>query len=274
MTTRSTKSPSRIARADDDEGVSAGFFFRHRRVIGGATAFAVAFSYVAANAVWYQPHAHGGAFFATRPHNPLPEQDEDGARAETIIRLEPGPAQAARQPARQAQTPSGGAAPADPVAVQPARPKGDPVVEKVQRILSGLNLYEGDIDGLNGPRTRAAIEKYRRVVGLDASSEIDERLLVQLGAAPREAAAPPTPRQSPGTDMIQTSSAVPAQDPTIMRIQAGLKAFGNEAIEIDGVVGSRTRAALREFQALFGLPETGEPDAAVYAKMREIGLAN
>ena len=27
-------------------------------------------------------------------------------------------------------------------------------------------------------------------------------------------------------------------------------------------------------QALFGLPETGEPDATVYAKMREIGLTN
>ena len=59
-----------------------------------------------------------------------------------------------------------------------------------------------------------------------------------------------------------------------MKIQAGLKAFGNDGIEIDGVIGARTKAAIREFQALFGLPETGEPDPAVYAKMREIGLTN
>ncbi|TGR62427.1 peptidoglycan-binding protein, partial [Mesorhizobium sp. M2D.F.Ca.ET.223.01.1.1] len=32
--------------------------------------------------------------------------------------------------------------------------------------------------------------------------------------------------------------------------------------------------AIKEFQALFGLPETGEPDEAVYVKMREIGLTN
>ena len=59
-----------------------------------------------------------------------------------------------------------------------------------------------------------------------------------------------------------------------MRIQAGLKAFGNDDIEIDGVVGAKTRSAIQEFQALFGLPETGDPDPAVDAKMQEIGLTN
>lgn len=71
-------------------------------------------------------------------------------------------------------------------------------------------------------------------------------------------------------------SAAPAQseDARILRIQAGLKAFGNDDMKLDGVVGARTRAAIKEFQSLFGLPETGEPDEAVYAKMREIGLTN
>lgn len=84
------------------------------------------------------------------------------------------------------------------------------------------------------------------------------------------------PERSPGTDLIETASAVPVAatqgDPVVKRIQAGLKAFGNDGIEIDGVVGSRTRSAILEFQSLFGLPETGEPDSALYAKMREIGL--
>lgn len=62
--------------------------------------------------------------------------------------------------------------------------------------------------------------------------------------------------------------------PAIVRVQAGLRAFGNEAIEIDGMVGERTRAAIREFQSLFGLPVTGQPDAALLAKMTEIGLVN
>jgi len=57
-------------------------------------------------------------------------------------------------------------------------------------------------------------------------------------------------------------------------VQAGLRAFGNDGIELDGVVGGRTRSAIREFQSLFGLPETGEADEATYTKMREIGLAD
>ena len=60
----------------------------------------------------------------------------------------------------------------------------------------------------------------------------------------------------------------------IQRIQAGLKAFGNDGIEIDGVVGPRTRAAILEFQSLFGLPETGEATQETLAKMREIGLTD
>ncbi len=63
-------------------------------------------------------------------------------------------------------------------------------------------------------------------------------------------------------------------DPMVQKIQAGLKAFGNDGMEIDGVIGAKTRAAIREFQSLFGLPVTGEPDQKLYAKMREIGLTN
>lgn len=276
MASRSTRSPRR-RHADDDldheSGGVAAFLVRHRGLVGGVTAFAVAFSYVAANAVWYQPHAHGGAFFATRPLGSAAQPDGGaGARGETIIRLEREPAQEARPPAGRQEAvmrPPQQEAAGTPA---PAVPKGDPTVEKVQRILGGLNLYAGEIDGLNGPQTRAAIETYRKMVGLDASTEIDDQLLAQLGAAPR-ALAPAQPQAAPAMDMIQTSSA-PRGDPTIMRIQAGLKAFGNEGIEIDGIVGSRTRMALREFQSLFGLPETGEPDAGVYAKMREIGLTD
>jgi peptidoglycan hydrolase-like protein with peptidoglycan-binding domain len=59
-----------------------------------------------------------------------------------------------------------------------------------------------------------------------------------------------------------------------MRIQAGLRAFGNDQIEIDGIVGAKTEAAIREFQSLFGLPVTGRPDPSVLAKMRDLGLAD
>lgn len=263
---------------DDEESGVAAFLLRHRTAVGGVTAFVVAFAYVAANALWYQPHAHGSAFFPTRPlaAQPVdssrlaqPETEADTAAIETIIRIE-------REKLKQRETAAAPAAPSAPAAPgAPPATGGDPVVQEVQRILAGLNLYSGTVDGLTGPQTRGAIEAYRKMVGLSASADIDDQLLAQLGARPRSAAgAPPLPQGSPGTDMIETSSAPPRGDPIVMRIQAGLKAFGNDGIEIDGMVGSRTRAAILEFQSLFGLPETGEPDQALYAKMRDIGLTD
>lgn len=262
---------------------------RNRTAVGGLTAFAVAFAYVAANALWYQPHAHGSAFFSTRPASgpnieasrlEQSQTEVDVAAIETIIRIEREKLQqreTANAPAAPSPTPASPTT-AAPAAVAPGTApavNGDPVVQEVQRILAGLNLYAGTVDGLTGPQTRGAIEAYRKMVGLSASADIDDQLLAQLGARPRSAAgAPPLPQGSPGTDMIETSSAAPRGDAIVMRIQAGLKAFGNDGIEIDGMVGSRTRAAIIEFQSLFGLPETGEPDQALYAKMRDIGLTD
>lgn len=283
MATRSAKSPrtrKQVDRYEEEVGGVADFLGRNRSVLGGLTAFVVAFSYVGANALWYQPHAHGSAFFQTRPLAvegtagiPARSNEAETAEVETIIRLErahePVPQQ---RPTKQGLVEDAAALPvAMPSASMPIQ--GDPVVEEVQRVLAGLNLYSGTVDGLTGPQTRAAIESYRKLVGLSVSAEIDEQLLQQLGAAPRLANAR-MPQGAPGMDLMETSSAGGSGDAVVMRIQAGLRAFGNDGIDIDGVVGSRTRAAIREFQALFGLPETGEPDQTVYAKMREIGLTD
>jgi peptidoglycan hydrolase-like protein with peptidoglycan-binding domain len=76
------------------------------------------------------------------------------------------------------------------------------------------------------------------------------------------------------TNAAQANATSQGPDPRIVKIQAGLKAFGNDDMQLDGVVGARTKAAIKEFQSLFGLPQTGEPDEVVYVKMREIGLTN
>ncbi|RWD66215.1 MAG: peptidoglycan-binding protein [Mesorhizobium sp.] len=230
---------------------------RNPVMVGGSTAFLVTLFYVSANALWYQPFPHTGAFFATRSIENFPHAVSN--EPETTINI-----------VRQAPA-------------QPA-PKPDPVVQQVQGILKDLNFYDGTVDGLTGPATRRAIQAYQVKVGLPSSGEIDDALLDQLGArqttaaiphpAPRpataaQAAAPvPIPVSAPANGATQTP------DARIVKIQAGLKAFGNDDMQLDGVVGARTKAAIKEFQALFGLPETGDPDEAVYVKMREIGLTN
>lgn len=242
---------------------------RNPMLVGGVTAFLVALSYVSANALWYQPHFHDGAFFATRttfagPPAPRPQAAD---RRETTIRFERSTDQAA--------------------------PEGDPVIRGVQAVLRELDYYDGEIDGLSGPRTRDAIVAYQKTIGLPVTGEIDAALTEQLGASPGRAAAAldrPAEARKDASEPVTTAAIAPVPTPRakpvaaeapdradaerIVRIQAGLKAFGNDGIELDGVVGARTRSAIREFQSLFGLPLTGEPDEALYAKMREIGLTN
>jgi peptidoglycan hydrolase-like protein with peptidoglycan-binding domain len=246
------------------DGVSAvlGLIARNPTLVGGSTAFLVALSFVSANALWYQPHAHSGAFFATRDFlRPGETELSPGLPDETTILIE--------RPE------------------QPRQVVGDPMVKNVQETLKELNFYGGEVDGLFGPNTREAIEAYQAKMGMAVTGRVDDSLLDQLGTgsvtpavlpspAPRDELAKPAVATGPvSRDAVEDAAAKPVsftRDERIARVQAGLKEFGNDAIEIDGVMGARTTAAIREFQSLFGLKVTGEADPAVYAKMKEIGL--
>ncbi|MCA0029659.1 peptidoglycan-binding protein [Mesorhizobium sp. B263B2A] len=268
---RRPKAVKRRSNAFQDGAIAVGgMISRNPVLVGGSTAFLVTLFYVSANALWYQPFPHAGAFFATRSFQGFPHTATDEPET-TINIVRPNAA--------------------------PAPIKGDPVVEQVQGILKDLDFYSGTVDGISGPNTRKAIEAYQQKVGLNASGEIDAMLLDQLGATPKTAAVPkPQPRPDTsaavpvslqtgsgqtssgqadsGQNDVETNAALQGPDPRIVKIQAGLKAFGNDDMQLDGVVGARTKAAIKEFQSLFGLPQTGEPDEIVYVKMREIGLTN
>lgn len=235
--------PRGLARA------AGAVLFANPVAVGGATAFAVAFAFVSANALWYQPHRHAGAFVTTRTMSDDADRGE-AAKPQTSIRIQ-----------READL--------------PPPPKPDPLVREVQAALATLGHYAGTIDGLDGPRTRAAVEAYQKVSGLAPDGRIDAALRDRLtGTAPAVVATPdsaPTPAfQGDRT----TTASVREPDPIIVQIQAGLRAFGHNGIELDGLAGAKTRSAIREFQSLFGLPVNGEPDEALLAKMRDVGLTN
>jgi peptidoglycan hydrolase-like protein with peptidoglycan-binding domain len=226
---------------------------RNPMMVGGTSAFLIALFFVSANAMWYQPHFHKGAFFPTRdlPQNVLPLEGEVPVQ---------------QQRGSEAEEPS-----------------SDPTVQQVQTVLQDLKLYRGKVDGALGTDTAEAILTYQKIVGQPMTGEIDDALLSQLGIQTSTASIRPATSASHVADPASLAhevatgsvpaSGLPAQE-RISRIQAGLRAFGNESVEIDGMVGTRTRNAIKEFQSLFGLAVTGEPDEEVYAKMREIGLTS
>lgn len=225
--------------------------------IGASTAFLVAMSFVSANALWYQPHAHLGALFSTRDFAPSQFPPPSVEEPATTIQIERPPVVA------------------------------DARLKRVQEILTQLQLYHDRVDGIAGPNTQKAIADYQRLMGLQVSGDLDDDLMTLLEAESRAIALPAPDSGSTG----QTGSIVPAPTPRqanhasadpgaaaraarIVSIQKGLRAFGNDDLAVDGLVGTRTRAAIKEFQALFGLPQTGEPDEATLAKMKAEGLTN
>jgi len=296
---RSARSPERASGLGEvfREGLllSGAAVARSPVMVGGTTAFLVAMGFVTANALWYQPHFHSGAFFETRTSVRLIPESELPAQAPAVPSAPaPAPQPAVDDTAAVIQPMP------EPAIPQPQPVKtGDPNVLAVQRLLAELNLYSGEMDGLTGPQTTKAVENYRRIVGLGPGG-IDQTLTDQLGLTragtpettasidapalpttintlPTQIPAPaavPAPATSQQQAPVQQAAAAPVPDPKIVRVQAGLRAFGNDGIELDGVVGARTRSAIKEFQSLFGLPETGDADEATYNKMREIGLTD
>jgi peptidoglycan hydrolase-like protein with peptidoglycan-binding domain len=57
----------------------------------------------------------------------------------------------------------------------------DQVVANVQAALQQQGYYRGDVDGLLGPLTRAAVATYQRDRGLHVTSAIDQPTLEALG---------------------------------------------------------------------------------------------
>lgn len=81
-----------------------------------------------------------------------------------------------------------------------------------------------------------------------------------------------TTTAAPSRNEVVATAPITVSSQDIVRVQAGLKAFGNDLIQVDGVAGRTTQDAIREFQKLFGMQVSGNVDAALVGKMREIGL--
>lgn len=242
----SARRPERRAKPGRAAAVASavgGAMARNPILVGGSTAFIVALSFVSANALWYQPFVHKGAFFATRSIERPPGVSK---LSETTIRIE--------RPQQVAQ--------------------GDPVTKAVQQILRDLSLYDGDVDGVPGPNTRRAVASYQKTVGLQVTGIIDTQLLEQLDTNPTSAIKPqprPDPKalptKQPAAARFDGADSLAAE--RVRRVQAGLREFGKTDVSVDGVMGGRTRAGIKEFQAMFGLKQTGEADDALYEKMRK-----
>ncbi|CAN7149311.1 peptidoglycan-binding domain-containing protein [Pararhizobium sp. LjRoot238] len=313
MTARKRKQPERKKKAQRGPGlammglvvigrgliVAGRLVSRNPRLFGGSAAFVVAFSFVAANAMWYQPGAHPSPLLRTRlpfthPQTAGLDEEPGGASPRKVttfvIRRETETATATiDQPKPEPE--------AEAAQIQPeATPvTGSALVTSIQRELARRGLYDGPADGKTGPKTTAAILRFEKQAGRPETGTASETLLAALQKEPATArtrtAARPAERPyenvkggkgelDPVAAAIRNAEVdpefipkvdIPASSELVMNIQKGLSNLAYTDVSIDGVAGEQTRSAIRHFEKHYRLPETGQPSDKVLKKMKEIG---
>jgi peptidoglycan hydrolase-like protein with peptidoglycan-binding domain len=123
-----------------------------------------------------------------------------------------------------------------------ARGLPDLGLRAVQLLLLYEGLDPGPVDGFTGPRTRAAIARFRAGNNLGDAETSDDGLLAALMARlPGAAAAQPAANTQPAA----TATEAPLDVELIQRL---LMAVGEDPGAADGIDGPRTRAAIQRFR--------------------------
>jgi hypothetical protein len=134
------------------------------------------------------------------------------------------------------------------------RPRVDTIAD-LQRELERRGFYDGPVDGVDGPRTDAAIRDFAQAAGLRWNGDISEDVLRQIARstvrAPGHATSASIAHDAIG-DMITTSSR------RVLAVQRALSDFGYGPVKPTGLFGPDTKAAIEKFERDRRLPVTGQ----------------
>ncbi|GAA4660259.1 hypothetical protein GCM10023262_05010 [Bartonella pachyuromydis] len=144
---------------------------------------------------------------------------------------------------------------------------------KMQKKLLKLGLYDGPLDGVEGPKTRRAIAQWKQ----QSAQELKSNTLPDIKTD--EIAILIQQSEMEMTNEIKnmphsTKTVLEPLMADIIQVQKALRMFGNREVIATGIEDKKTTEALKQFQKMFDLPITGKIDQVVLIKMREVGLLN
>ncbi|WP_431282163.1 peptidoglycan-binding domain-containing protein [Humitalea sp. 24SJ18S-53] len=161
---------------------------------------------------------------------------------------------------------------ASPMMALPAQAQPAPVLTYTQVLTPGgaamiqdrlrqAGVYGGQPDGVWGPESQAALERFQQTRNLQVTGQLNQATVATLGLTPGDLlsarnAQPPAP----------AAAVVPAPEPlspiAVRNVQQRLRAMGFYRGPVDGMWGAGTQAAIERFQQGRGLQTTGQINPA------------
>ena len=248
--------------------------FDNPAMSGGLMVMAITAMAIVSNALFLQAGRHPEPLFATRPPTAAPAPARPAAAV-------PLPHTREQATATVTAPPPTNTAAAPPAAVDDAKL----LTTAVQRELARLGIYTGTIDGLYGPRTKAAIATWQTAAGITVTGEPTPELLAALRkpvtAPPVAAQVPAVVKNAASTDevaaavvraeQLERERDALAQGKQLRQVQEALNQIGYGPLAVDGKPSQATSDAIRGFQLENGLPLTGELNDKVIARLIGIG---
>ncbi|WP_039760374.1 peptidoglycan-binding domain-containing protein, partial [Bartonella queenslandensis] len=144
-----------------------------------------------------------------------------------------------------------------------------------QKKLAELGLYDGPLDGLDGPKMRRAIALWKQQATQKKQNDIlsnptTDEIAILIKQSEIEIANNTTTKNI--TNSKEAVLNLSVED--ILQVQKALHNFGHEEVLITGIEDQKMIEALKQFQKMFDLPATGKINHTTLMKMREIGLLN
>jgi murein DD-endopeptidase MepM/ murein hydrolase activator NlpD len=136
----------------------------------------------------------------------------------------------------------------------PASATGDPAVAALQAALAQSGVYDGSVDGVNGPSTMAAVMALQKARGLTADGVVGPQTRTALGALGRHRL---------GSRMLRLDE----RGLDVAALQFLLSWHGFPCGVFDGAFGMHTETALLRFQRWAGLFPDGLAGAATFAAL-------
>ncbi len=142
-------------------------------------------------------------------------------------------------------------------------------VTQLQKLLTKEGLFSGDINGLYGPITMAAVTQFQGAHGISMLGTVGPATRAALNEVLSEEATTRSPYTNPLPASTPTSTStsdgyvfqhfmgVGDDDPDVLELQKRLSALGFFSGDLTGYYGTVTEAAVKHYQTKHGLTVTG-----------------